>query len=53
MEWVSDPCAARPSLGRARRLAEHPAEAGPTKLTGGKFGENFPSLIKRLGTREK
>jgi hypothetical protein len=30
-----------------------PGCIGSTKLTGGKFGENFPSLIKRLGAREK
>jgi hypothetical protein len=30
-----------------------PGCIGSTKLTGGKFGENFPSLIKRLWSGKK
>src|SRR3974390_540660 len=48
-------------LTRARRAVSRPSTApggapaciGCTRLKGGKFGENFPSLIKRLCAREK
>jgi len=52
MQWVSTFASGASSLGRPRRLVDHPAESGPPSSRG-TFGENSPHIYKEHPGRKK